>query len=59
VATGGVAYWAHVGGFVFGVVAGIAARLVSPEVPQPGIGARPSAGGRPFYYGYDREWPFH
>jgi membrane associated rhomboid family serine protease len=59
-AAGGVAYWAHVGGFLFGVVIGIAARLVSAAGPQPAAGARPAVpGGRSYHYGYDREWPFH
>jgi membrane associated rhomboid family serine protease len=35
-ATSGVAYWAHVGGFLFGVVTGIAARVGEAAGPQPG-----------------------
>jgi membrane associated rhomboid family serine protease len=54
---GGVAYWAHVGGFLFGVVVGIGARWVSTDEPK--TGARPALpGGRSYLYGYDRDWPF-
>jgi membrane associated rhomboid family serine protease len=56
-ATGGVAYWAHVGGFLFGMVIGIAARFTIPEAPGSGPGTT-AARPRPFYYGYDRDWPF-
>lgn len=40
---GGVAWWAHVGGFLFGVIVAL------PLLRAP---------RRQFYYGYDREWPF-
>ncbi|HET9319780.1 MAG TPA: rhomboid family intramembrane serine protease [Bryobacteraceae bacterium] len=52
-AAGGVAYWAHVGGFVFGVLVALAARLTE-KAPA----AAPTSGGRPFHPGYDQEWPF-
>jgi membrane associated rhomboid family serine protease len=60
-ATAGVGYWAHVGGFLFGVVIGVAARLTGGsdlplQAPGPGVASRPRR--RPFYYGYDQEWPF-
>jgi membrane associated rhomboid family serine protease len=42
-AQGGVAWWAHIGGFVFGVIAAL------PLLLQP---------RRSYHYGYDREWPF-
>ena len=47
-AAGGVAYWAHVGGFLFGVLVALPARL---REKTPGPGRRP-------IYGYDQEWPF-
>jgi rhomboid family protein len=49
-AAGGVAYWAHVGGFLFGVLFALPARLTEKTAPGPGR--------RPFYAGYDQEWPF-
>ena len=49
----GVAYWAHVGGFLFGVLVALPARL-REKTPA----AAPGPGRRPFYYGYDQEWPF-
>ena len=52
-AAGGVAYWAHVGGFLFGVLVALPARL-REKTPA----AAPGPGRRPFYYGYDQEWPF-
>jgi membrane associated rhomboid family serine protease len=47
---GGVAYWAHVGGFLCGVLFALPARLTEKAAPSPGR--------RPFYPGYDQEWPF-
>jgi membrane associated rhomboid family serine protease len=49
-ATGGVAYWAHVGGFLFGAVVALPMRLSSAGKMVPGR--------RPYYHGYDQEWPF-
>jgi membrane associated rhomboid family serine protease len=50
---GGVAWWAHVGGFLFGVVAALLLRWRA-EVPVRASGA----GQRQYFYGYDRDWPF-
>ena len=52
-ATGGVAYWAHVGGFVFGVL--VALPLRWSGTPPAG---QPVPGNHPYYPGYDRGWPF-
>jgi len=52
-ATGGVAYWAHVGGFVFGALVALAVRLAE-KAPA----GAPGAGRRQSYPGYDQEWPF-
>ena len=41
-AQGGVAWWAHVGGFIFGLAVALPLR----RAPQ-----------RPFAYGYDHDWP--
>jgi membrane associated rhomboid family serine protease len=38
---GGVAYWAHVGGFVFGVIAGIWVRMRESAGREPAHGVRP------------------
>jgi membrane associated rhomboid family serine protease len=50
---GGVAYWAHVGGFLFGVLVALAARL-GDKSPT----SAPGAVRQPHFPGYDREWPF-
>ena len=42
-AMGGVAWWAHIGGFLFGMAVAIPYRFQPP---------------RRHYVGYDREWPF-
>jgi membrane associated rhomboid family serine protease len=57
--TGVVAYWAHISGFVFGAAVGLLAKLASSASAQTESGEQPSAAGRqPYYYGYDRDWPF-
>jgi Rhomboid family len=49
----GVAWWAHVGGFLFGLVV---------TLPMRWLGDAPARADKrrrqQLYYGYDREWPF-
>jgi membrane associated rhomboid family serine protease len=41
---GGVAWWAHIGGFLFGIAVAIGQKFGTP-VPE-------------YRFGYDQEWPF-
>jgi hypothetical protein len=46
-APGNVAVWAHVGGFVLGMAAGLVLRQVAPRIPQRGAPTRRSDGPGP------------
>jgi membrane associated rhomboid family serine protease len=56
---GGVAWWAHIGGFLFGVLAALPFAWAWGQRAERVPGAvRGTNRRRQFYYGYDREWPF-
>jgi membrane associated rhomboid family serine protease len=52
-AGGGVAWWAHVGGFLFGLVVSLPMRWMGDAPARTDKRRR-----QQLYYGYDREWPF-